>query len=246
VSAVYPPAPAPAPMPGYPRPRGHSGSRFRAPILLAVFGGMLAAILVVALIAVKSSAPPAEQPRCPGGPCGNPPTRAPGNAPALVHGQVFESSGLGYRFEFNQIPGQPQWKIEDQDARDVTLSVGGGAAILSIRGVPAGEASRDALLDQQVDRLKARIPDLQVDDNPDDAILAPSVGFRRGVGDLFGGTFQTPQGAGIPLDVVIMAASDGQATVAMTVLTPKDNRDAVFSLVDAVMNTFRFPSEVQS
>jgi hypothetical protein len=244
VSATYPPAPGP--VPAYARPRGRAGSRLRAPILLAVFAGILAAILVVALIAVKSSAPPADQPQCPGGPCGNPPTRAPGNAPALVHGQLFTSSELGYQFEFNQIGGQPQWKIEDQDGRNVTLSVGGGAAILSIRGVPAGQASQQELLNQQVDRLKSRIPDLQVDDNPDDAILAPSVGFRRGVGDLLGGTFQTPQGAGIPVAVVITAATDGKATVAMTVLSPEDNRQAVFSLVDAIMNTFRFPSEVQS
>jgi hypothetical protein len=102
------------------------------------------------------------------------------------------------------------------------------------------------LLNQQVDRLKSRIPDLTVDDNPDDAILSPSVGFRRGVGDLFGGTFQTPQGAGVPVAVVVIAATDGRVTVAMTVVTPENNRKAVFGLVDAVMNTFRFPSELQS
>jgi len=243
VSAAYPPAPAP--LPQLPRPRGHAGSRFRAPILLAVFAGILAAILVVALVAVKSSAPPAEQPQCPGGPCGNPPSRppGPGNASALVHGKIFTSSGLGYRFEFNQVGGQPLWTIEDQDARNVTLSLGGGAAILAIRGVPASEASRQQLLNQQVDRLKSRIPDLKVDDNPDDAILAPSVGFRRGVGGLFGGTFQTPQGAGIPVTAVVTAASDGKATVAMTVLTLENNRQAVCALVDAVVERFRPPTE---
>ena len=65
------------------------------------------------------------------------------------------------------------------------------------------------------------------------------------MGGLFGGTFQTPQGAGIPVTAVVTAASDGKATVAMTVLTPENNRQAVFALVDAVMNTFRFPTEVQ-
>jgi hypothetical protein len=244
MSTTYPPGPAP--VPAYPAPRGHTGSRLGRPILLAVFGGMLAAILVVALIVVKSSAPPAEQPQCPGGPCGNPPTRAPGNAPALVHGQLFKSADLGYEFEFNQVSGQPRWAIEDQDGRNVTLSVGGGAAVLAIRGVPADEASPQELLKQQQDRLKARVPDLQTDTNPDDAILAPSVGFRRGIGGLFGGTFQTPQGAGVPVVVVITAATDGRATIAMTVLTPENNRKAVFALVDTVMNTFRFPTDLQS
>jgi hypothetical protein len=163
-----------------------------------------------------------------------------------VHGQVFESSGLGYRFEFNQIPGQPRWTVEDRDARDVTLSVGGGAALLAIRGAAADQASSRALLNEQRDRLRARIPDLQVNDDPNDAVLMPSVGFRRGVGDLFGGTFQTPQGAGIPVAAVIMAATDGKATVVITVLTSEKDRAAVFSLVDSVMNTFRFPTERQA
>jgi hypothetical protein len=72
------------------------------------------------------------------------------------------------------------------------------------------------------------------------------VGFRRGTGDVFGGTFQTPQGAGVPIVSVITAATDGQATLAMTVLLPDTTRQVVFTLVDGIMNTFRFPTEVQS
>jgi hypothetical protein len=247
VSVAYPPAPA---APGVPRPRGHAGSRLRAPILLAVFAGVLAAVLIVALIAVKSAAPAAPKPQCPGGPCGNPPTRppeppAPAGAPALVHGQIFKSSGLGYQFEFNQFGDRFRWKIEQQDAQDVTMTLNGGAAILSIRGVPASQASPEQLFNEQVAKVKDRIPDLQVNDDPRDAIVAPSVGFHRGIGDLFGGTFQTPQGAGIPVVGVITAATDGQATLAMTVLVPDSNRQVVFTLVDGIMNTFRFPSEIQ-
>jgi hypothetical protein len=214
--------------------------------MVSAFAGALLAVLAVAFFAVRSSAPPAEEPDCPSGPCGNPPSRPPGNAPALIHGHVFRSSALGYQFEFNQIPGQPRWTVEDRDARDVTLSVGGGAALLAIRGAAADQASRRALLNEQRDRLRARIPDLQVNDDPNDAVLMPSVGFRRGVGDLFGGTFQTPQGAGIPVAAVIMAATDGKATVVITVLTSEKDRAAVFSLVDSVMNTFRFPTERQA
>jgi hypothetical protein len=247
VSVAYPPAP---PAPGHPRPRGHAGSRLRPPTLLGLFAGVLAAALVVALVAVKAAAPAAPKPQCPGGPCGNPPTRpaeppAPG-PPALVRGQIFNSPGLGYRFEFNQFGSRFRWKIEDQDARDVTLSLNGGAAILSIRGVPGFRATAEQLFTEQVARVKDRIPDFQVDDSPDDEILAPSVGFRRGTGDLFGGTFQTPQGAGIPIVGVITAATDGRATLAMTLLAPESNRQVVFTLVDGIMNTFRFPSEIES
>jgi hypothetical protein len=32
----------------------------------------------------------------------------------------------------------------------------------------------------------------------------------------------------------------------MTVLAPESNRKVVFTLVDGIMNTFRFPTEVQS
>ena len=245
MSVVYPPAPA---APGLPPRRGHFGSRLPAPMLISVFAGVMAAVLVVALVAMKTTTPAAPSPQCPGGPCGNPPTRpaaSPGT-PALVHGQVFRSPGLGYQFEYNQFGSRFQWKIEAQSSQDVTMALNGGAAILSIHGVPAQQASPAQLQDQEVAHVKGRIPDLQLDTTPDDQILAPSVGFRRGTGQLYGGTFQTPQGAGIPVVAVITAATDGKATVAMTVLAPDSNRQVVFTLVDGIMNTFRFPSEIQT
>ena len=245
MSVVYPPAPA---APGLPPRRGHFGSRLPAPMLISVFAGVMAAVLVVALVAMKTTAPAAPSPQCPGGPCGNPPTRpaaSPGT-PALVHGQVFRSPGLGYQFEYNQFGSRFQWKIEAQSSQDVTMALNGGAAILSIHGVPAQRASPAQLLDQEVAHVEGRIPDLQLDTTPDDQILAPSVGFRRGTGQLYGGTFQTPQGAGVPVVAVITAATDGKATVAMTVLAPDSNRQVVFTLVDGIMNTFRFQSEIQT
>jgi hypothetical protein len=216
------------------------------PLLLGVFGGLLAVILLIALFAVKSSAPPAEKPQCPGGPCGNPPTRppAPQGAPALISGQIFKSTGLGYQFEFNQFASRFRWKIEKQDSDSVVLSLNGGAALLSIDGLKASAATPQQALDQAINKANDRIPDLAADTDPKTEILAPSVGFRRGVGELFGGTFQTPQGAGVPVIAVILAATDGKATVAVTALTPEGNRALVFDLVDSLMNTFRFPTEV--
>jgi hypothetical protein len=237
MSVAYPPAPA------YPR-RGHHGSRMGRPLLLGVFGGLLAVILLIALFAVNSSAPPAEKAQCPGGPCGNPPTRppAPQGAPALISGQIFKSTGLGYQFEFNQFASRFRWKIESRDADSVVLSLNGGAALLAIDGQKASVTPQEAL-DQAINKANDRIPDLAADTDPKTEILVPSVGFRRGVGQLFGGTFQTPQGAGVAVVAVIMAASDGKATVSVTALTPEGNRELVFNLVDSLMNTFRFPTE---
>jgi hypothetical protein len=236
------------PMPAYPHPqRGHRGSKSRRGALLGVFAGVLAAILVVALFAVKSSAPPAPQPDCPGGPCGNPPSRPeqpePPKPGALIAGTLFSSPGLGYRFEFNQQGSRFHWKIDKKSDTSVVLELNGGVALLDIEGSPASVTPQKAL-DKAVAKASGRIPDLEVNDDPTVAVLEPSVGYRRGVGDLFGGTFQNPQGAGFPVISMIMAASDSQATVSVTVLTSEDNRALVFSLVDSLMNTFRFPSEI--
>jgi hypothetical protein len=114
--------------------------------------------------------------------------------------------------------------------------------------VPAGQATPKQLLERRIDDLRDDVLGLTEDTNPDAVLLGPSVGYRRGVGGVFGGNVDTPQGPGDPLTVVVMAATDGKATVVMSLVASQTavSIPAVMSAGDTVMNTFRFPSEVPS
>ena len=75
-------------------------------------------------------------------------------------------------------------------------------------------------------------------------MLGPGVGYRRGVGRVLIGVTDTPQGPSTPVVGVVMAAGDGTANVVVSVVTDRAVRKQAFEVVDSLMNTLRFPSEV--
>jgi hypothetical protein len=167
-------------------------------------------------------------------------------APELRQGDVYRSD-LGFEVEFDRA----LWQVARQDSRSIELFVdlrGGFDVILTIKGVPAGQATPKQLLDRRLDELRDDVLGLTENTDPDVTILEPSVGYRRGTGGVFGGNVDTPQGPGDPLTLVVMAASDGRATVVMSLVASQASVSipAVMSAGDTVMNTFRFPSEVPS
>lgn len=217
-------------------PAGSAGSRLgRRTVVVGLLAGLVVLLGIgAAVVALIAPSPP--KARCPNPPCGRPPTGQP-----LVTGTVYQSD-LGYRLEYD-----PRiWRPMTNDPRTLVISGGGGAWLVRVRGVPASEADPRALVDDEVGALGNTIIGLRPETDPRKAILGYSVGYRGGVGRLLGGTVNTPQGPSGQVTVVVFAASDGRASVVVTLVTDASPgaQGAAFFFTDGLMNTFRFPSEV--
>jgi uncharacterized protein DUF2510 len=233
-----PPAPDAAMAAG---PLASVGARLGNRRLILIFAGVLAVVLVVSVLAVVALAPRIRQPDCdPDRPCGSPPT----GSPALSVGTVYESPDLGFRLEYDD----EIWDRADQDGRSVTLRFTGTDAVLEVGGAPADEATPESLLEGQFDSLGERVQSLTVDSDPTHKILGPRVGFRDAIGGAYTGVSDTPQGPSQPISLVVMAARDDEIATYLTVLTSEEDSGAkpvVYEEVDAVMNTMRYPSELE-
>ena len=82
---------------------------------------------------------------------------------------------------------------------------------------------------------------------PYDALLGPGIGYIRGKGAVFSGTFKNPDGTpGDSAGITVMAATQGKATVVFVVLV--ENPDNAFgsgtlqhaarTMVDRIVKTF--------
>ena len=71
------------------------------------------------------------------------------------------------------------------------------------------------------------------------------MGHREGYGVLLTGTLNDPQGPTTPADVVIIAATDSQVSIRVTVVASDDIREPAFSVVDTLINAIEWPTEIQ-
>jgi len=212
--------------------------------LLGVFGLVLVVVVGAAASAVISVAPAPPRPDCPDGPCGKPP-RPPSSAPALVAGTVFTSPDLGYQVEFSP----HLWTVVRQTGTDLELQVNSSRAtvIVTLEGEAGADHSAgalQALVDRRIGELGDETVVLNRDTDPREAVLGPSVGYLRGVGQTLSGVTDTPQGPSSVVVAVVMAAGDGTVNVVVSVVADKAVKKQAFEVVDSLMNTFRFPSEV--
>jgi hypothetical protein len=249
---VSTPPPPPAPVAFE---RGEAGSRLNRWLLLGVFAGVLGVVLVVAAVVFTASEAPPPEPRCVGPACQPPKPPPPGDplAPVLVGGELVTSEQLGYRLDVDT----ELWEVARRDATDIELRIQSENVdvLVTLEGTAGGtdRAGLDALVDAKVADLSGDILGLAVDEGnqeqvfPADPVTGQetvAVGYRSGAGGLFGGATDTPQGPGSPVAVVVAAASDGEITVVLTALTDEVVRVEAFGVIDALMNTFRFPTEV--
>jgi hypothetical protein len=218
-------------------------------ILIGVFAGVLAVVLLITGIVVTQSAPPPPKSDCPVPPCGPPPKPTPKGSPipplspALPHFTPFQSPA-GYELEFNP----NLWSVANQNASDVALelNINGISAVVILRSepVPSGSTVDEDAVSTEENRLGKDVLGLARDKKPADQVLEPAVGYRSGRGFAFSGVADTPQGPGSPVAVVITAAHDDKLLVTFTLIADEANKKAAFFLTDSLMNTFRFPSEV--
>ena len=223
-------AATPAPPPAAPFATGAASSRLRDPLVLGAFAGVFVALVVVAVLAVTVADPGA-----PDAPCETVPCPPPEGPPRLVTGTPWRSAELGFELEYDS----GYWRIDRQSGSGVELvSEHGRVSIAGARGADA-----KALYDRRVAELEEKLPDLAAN-RRERTLFGPNVGYRDGPGAAYCGTVMGPQGANERLDLIVMAASNGQVSAVVSVETEDCNKPAHSSalyLADVLLNTFRWP-----
>ncbi|TMC48740.1 MAG: hypothetical protein E6J20_18665 [Chloroflexi bacterium] len=227
-------------LPKSPRhPRG--GGRGR---LLARFGVALAALIGVAAAVMAGVQPGAARPPCPAGvACADPP-RAPVPGPPslrpLSRIQVWRSS-LGVRLSFDA----GVWRVVGSTDRRLAL-IAADQLALTIEAQPAGGATDQQLLVDELVSLRDRYPDLELDRLHQPA--ATAIGSVPGGGEALVGHDLD----GRPVEALIEAATRGAVTVLVTALTSQQAHTSAngaatpFDILvgaDAVLETFRWPGQ---
>lgn len=213
-----PPAPAP--------------SRAGRTVVLAGFLGALAGIVILAAIVVVGLKPPPPEPPCdPGLPCvpGPPiglatpaataspyvPIDAPPEpgAPPFIAGTLW-TSPLGFSFEYDPLT----WRVtESSDSRVVLEMLDLDASAVFV--ATARATSPQALLAQLLADVDAVAIGRVVDDDSYDALLGPSIGYVRGVGDVYAATLLSAGGVPAqPLGITALASTSGELTVGLVVI----------------------------
>jgi hypothetical protein len=202
------------------RPSGYSGTRLKrwTIVLSAVIG--IAVVIGAASTLLAINEPGPAQPDCkPDQPCLPP---SPSNG-AVTLGRLWVSKDLAYSFQY-----PIDWlRVVSEDGTSVHLTIPTDRweSEIWISGAPANESSTKQLVQQRRDTLAQRVVGLEQDDDSPDRIVAPSLGFVRGVGSAYRGTLDSETGPTKPADVSIVAAGNGKVNVVMSVLLAGDGLD---------------------
>jgi len=151
------------------------------------------------------------------------------NAPPAVSGEVWRSPTLGYSFEYDS----KVWRVIDSRDAFVHLAINFrpdlelGPVELQIIGFP-GDTTVDSALQNVLGQVDTFVIGRAQNTRTYDALLGPGIGYVRGEGDVYSGTFRNGDGSpGAPAGITIMGATNGHATVVLLVLTT--NPDKIFS-----------------
>jgi hypothetical protein len=224
---------------------GHRSGRRRIVLYstaLALFVGI--AFAIAALAAPTPVAPPCK----PHEPCGVPPLApraiglSPHATPTFPGYTPWQSSGLGYSLRYND----NDWSVASQNADSLELQSADGFSVMIVNGAPTSQATPSALINQQVSNLQGQLLGLSSDPAPADQLLGTQVGLTPGPGGVYTATVSSPQGPQSPVSIAIMAATDGNVSVAVTVVAPGDNpndKQAVFQRADDVIDSIQWSGQ---
>jgi hypothetical protein len=207
--------------------------------LLIVFGAGFALIIGLAVLGAAVGAPKTT-PLCrPYRPCGPPRAMRP-----LINQTVWRSRQFGFSLEY---PGNLA-RVAGQDAGSLILQAdlgSGNTGTILIQGYSRGAGSPARAISRQLSSLTG-VTQLARDTNLADQLLGSGVGYQPGEGRVSIGYFTAPQGIGQPVVLASQAASDGNATVSVTVGGPSSEtgpRTLLFALGDQIINSIRWPGD---
>ena len=190
-----------------------------------------------------------DKPQCEGdiAPCG---AAVVGRSVAVVDGgrndapfppmERYRDDASGFSFEYDP----SIWSVQQQDAGFVLLSAFNGALAYIVEAAPAENFEVQELFNARRDLLSQRLLGFQLDREPARLLIGNAIlGHRKGIGALFGGTIDSPQGPSTDFAVAEVAATDGRIVAVATILTPAQVREGGLSLADSINNTFTWPND---
>lgn len=219
--------------------------------LLVVFGVVMGAITIVALVVAFVITQGLDRPACPDRtlPCrlaATPGAAGGADALAVPDGPPFPAldryvdGALGFAFEYDPAI----WTVADSSDGYVQLAGFGGAVVLWVDAAKTRDLDAQALFELRRDGFRGGL--LGFDRDRSAARILPGnpiVGHVAGIGGTFTGTLDSPQGPGTELSVAIVAASRGKASAVAAVAVASESREAGFALADTVINSFTWPGE---
>lgn len=170
------------------------------------------------------------------------------NAAPYVSGTVWRSTSLGYSFEYDP----EAWRVVETSDTYLHLQLKSSTFDLEVHvvGFP-GSTSVDSALQS----IYSQTDNFMIGRSPNtvtyDAILGPSIGYIRGKGATFDGTYKNTDGTpGDPVGMTAVGATDGQVTVVMVADVGNPNKviggqatanHLLRGVVDTLVNTFLWP-----
>jgi hypothetical protein len=216
--------------------------------LLILFAVLLGAITAVALVVAYVVSQGLDQPECEDiAPCAaaiigprvvaSAVTRSDAPFPPM---ERYQDDASGFSFEYDP----SIWSVQQSDAGFVLLSAFNGALAYIVEAAPADRFDVQSLFNARRDLLSQRLLGFQLDREPARLLIGNAIlGHRKGIGALFGGTIDSPQGPSTDFAVAEVAATDGRIVAVTTILTPAEVREGGLQLADSINNTFTWPSD---
>jgi hypothetical protein len=148
------------------------------------------------------------------------------NAAPYVSGTLWRSPTLGYSFEYDN----ETWRLVAEDDTFAQLMInfrpelGLGPTELDVIGFPSSTS-----VEQALQSVYAQVDNFVIGRAPNtrsyDALLGPGIGYVRGQGAVFSGTYKTADGGpGAPVGITVMGATSGRATVVFLMLTTNPDK----------------------
>jgi hypothetical protein len=186
-----------------------------------------------------STLPPTSTPAPSTGAVALPVPQAPTGAAPLQVGATWTSSKYNFTVEYDD----GSWVIEDERDSGVVLSAGNGAVIVWIEGFDPGTSPKSVIQSQR-NNLENRILGLTEEDDPERTPPGrPIIGHKFGESTLLNGTLNGPQGPSDNVSLAVIAATDDNLTLRVTVLAIEEVRDPAFSFADRLINAIHWPNE---
>lgn len=178
-----------------------------------------------------------------GGAAGANPAVANAAAAFTNGGPTYTSPGLGFSFEYPQ-----GLEVGSSSSNQVVLVNGSSPdLIVYALGVPVTSGTPQDMQRTILSNLGQRIPNLaEVDPNSAEAIPAAELGGHAGVGGFFQGYVDSPNGPQTPVDLAVLAASDGRQTlgVAIESLNRARTQGRMGFLDQSMLDSFRFAGDI--
>jgi hypothetical protein len=216
--------------------------------LLIVFAVLLGAVTVVALVVAFVISQGLDQPECEGdiAPCGaavTGPLRLTAadrvtDAPFPALERYTDPSGFSFEYD------PAIWTVSQTGAGAVMLDGFNGALVYLVETAPVGTLDDQGVFNARRDILGRNLLGFQLDREPARLLLGTAIlGHHPGLGALFGGTLDSPQGPSQDIAVALVAAQDDTLAAVATIIVPATARDVGLQLADTINNTFTWPSD---